>query len=149
MADLKLFSSFEFGMKIWIHYFGLFFVLFIALHDTIVDADDTYSRTLPKPAVPLTYCVDNYHVHGKWVFNNSSTLQKSFLCCGWDYHDYAWNTTACAPAAAQDSDFYVGLTGSQGSLVGGHACTCDEKYGRYMRLLCSYCFINSFYLFSL
>ncbi len=60
----------------------------------------------------------------------STTLKKSFYCCGWELNDFLSNTTECGTTAVNGDNIYWGST-TTATQSGGHACQCDKLLGRY------------------
>lgn len=87
---------------------------------------------LEKDLVTLpTLCMNGLHTHGRWVYNASTSLVKSFVCCGYDRdEDFKWNNATCLPRGAQNVDYMFGYAAPMLSLAGGHSCFCDGELGR-------------------
>ena len=77
------------------------------------------------------YCRDNDHKNGLWVISEHEARNKSFLCCGWD--DPSVNQASCLTEASYNGQCTYLKRGTsnttQGIHAGGHACSCDAKYG--------------------
>jgi hypothetical protein len=82
----------------------------------------------------LPLCTGDAHVQGAWV--PFEPLTKSFVCCGWHDDDYLNLPEDCGiPNLRKGLRQFIGDGCSAEppyfTHVGGHACYCDAKQGRF------------------
>jgi hypothetical protein len=75
---------------------------------------------------PRPLCLGNSYNAGRWVLNNKQTLEKAFLCCGWDNGDFN-NSKLCGPTNNPKITLKTSFQGSNSyySQPGAHSCQCD------------------------
>eukprot|EP01040_Poterioochromonas_malhamensis_P001732 gene1732-1838_t len=92
----------------------------------------SYFQYLPIFMAKSYYCKGNEYVDGRWVFNQSTAMTKSFICCGWDTGDYL-DPVVCGPSTAPKAVNTTNVRGNNKYLAqgGGHSCVCDTREGTH------------------
>jgi hypothetical protein len=96
----------------------------------------------------LPYCVHNEYATGRWVYDNSTDIKKSFICCAYNHLEKFADENYCFPLDPKFNKTIPGFqvqpgkpltfryTPNQGSneyfmYPEGNACSCDLEDGSY------------------